>query len=237
MSGDKLIQEFNSKRFLESGKNDRIIMEFKDSETRFDGDKKARFKQKGELKNALNAVVYEYLEGYNIPTHFAGKAGDSRLLVRPLKMIPVSVLVRNIAAGSFCEKFKVEEGLALQFPVIEYYLNTDDFDNLLIVESHAYAFGYATPDEMKHISRLSFKINAVLKAFFERRKLKLVDFKLEFGRFQNKIFLADEISPDTARIWQIGEDGQLNKKYFHFENSKARESYQELCAGFTGEKI
>lgn len=224
----KLIKDGKTKRLFSAEREDQLIIEFKDVESVFDGDKKAKFKNKGALRNNISKAIFEYLGSYNIPTHFSEKVSDKEMRVRKLNMIPLIVIIRNVAAGSLCERFKVEEGAELKYPIIEYYLKNEELNNPLILESHAYAFGYATPDEMKHISRLASKINAVLKSYLERRKLKLIDYKLEFGRYQNQIYLGNEITPDTSRLWDMLEDDKLDKEHFSFENNKAEKSYQEI---------
>ena len=216
-----------TKRIYQADNEDQVIIEFKDAESDFDGEKKAKFKNKGALRNTISNIIFEYLEGYNIPTHFASVVSEIEMKARKLSMIPITVVVRNVAAGSLSERFKIEKGVQLKYPVLEYYLKDEKLDNPLILESHAYAFDYASPEEMKHISRLASKVNAVLKSFLERRRIKLVDYKLEFGRYKNIIMLGDEITPDTCRLWDI-ENGSIKDNYFLFDNSKAASSYQEI---------
>lgn len=227
MAEKKLFQNGRTKNIYESDKEDQLIIEFTDTETDFDGEAKAKFKDKGRYKNAISQALMEYLQGYNIPTHFKGRVNETMMRVSKLDMIPISVIVRNVAAGNLCRRFKLKKGLMLQYPVIEYYLRKEELKNPMVLESHAYAFGYATPDEMKHISRLSLKINAVLKSYLERRKLKLIDFKLEFGRLNKQVCLGDEMTPDTFRLWGIN-DNDLNEKQFSFENGKAQAAYKEI---------
>jgi len=224
----QLLYDGKTKLIFTAEKPEQVIIEFKDNESIFDGDKKARFKDKAVLKNALNAAIFEYLNGYNIPTHFNKKLDEKRVLVKKLDMIPLKIIVRNIAAGTLCDRFQIEEGLPLKYPVIEYYLKSKKLGNLFISESHAYAFNYATPEEMKHIARLASKVNAVLKSYLERRKIKLIDYQLEFGRYQKLVLLGDEITPDTSRLWDIEAENKINKKRFNFTNSKAQAAYQEL---------
>jgi len=223
-----------TKCIYSTDREDQVILEFKDSEAQFDGEKKAKFKNKGLLRSAISHTLFEYLESYNIPTHYNSKINGNQMRARNLKMIPLNVVIRNVAAGSLCKRFNIKKGTSLQYPVIEYYLKDETLNYPLIHESHAYAFGLATPDEMKHVSRLSSKINAVLKSFLDRRKLKLVDYNLEFGRYRNYICLGDEITPDTARIWEI-ENDSLNEKYFSFDNNKAQQSYSEIHDRIVGE--
>lgn len=212
---------------------EQVIIEFKDTESEFDGEKKAKFKNKSILKNTINNILFEFLESYNIPTHYKRKIDDNQILVKKLRMIPICVLIRNVAAGTLCDRFKIEKGTILKYPIIEYYLKDDKLNNPMILESHAYAFEYAAPEEMKYISRMTSKINAVLKSFLERRKIKLIDYKLEFGRYKNNLYLADEITPDTCRLWDIANEN-LDDKYFNMENNKAEQSYQEICKRLTG---
>ena len=213
--------------------DDQVIIEFKDADSKFDGEKKAKFKNKSVLRNTISNSLFEFLEGYNIPTHYNRKIDDRQMLVRKLRMIPIYVIIRNVAAGTLCDRFKIEKGTILKYPVIEYYLKDDKLNNPMILESHAYAFEYAAPEEMKYISRMTSKINAVLKSFLERRKIKLIDYKLEFGRYKNNLYLADEITPDTCRLWDIS-NGNLDDKYFNLQNNKAEKSYQEICDRLTG---
>lgn len=234
MADQQLVYEGSSKKVLNDDNENFYILEFKDSEAQFDGEKKAKFKFKSKLRVQLSKLVFEYLEGYNIPNHWDELVSDTQVKVKKLDMLPIRVIIRNIAAGSLCERFSLEAGIPIKYPVLEYYLKDKDLGNPLISESHAYAFGYATPEEMKHISRLSSKVNAVLKAFFERRKLKLVDYQLEFGRYQNQIHLGDEITPDNARLWHIDDEGKLKPNYFRFANSTAEKSFREILARLTG---
>lgn len=228
-----LLNEGNSKFIHSIDDEDQVIIEFKDDESFFDGERKAKFKKKGILRNTISEVIYEYLHGYNIPTHFIEKISDSEMIVKKLEMIPISIHIRNIAAGSLCDRFNIDSGTVLNYPVIEYYLKDHDLKNPLILESHAYAFGYATPEEMKHISRLALKVNAVLKSFFDRRNLKLVDYCLEFGRTKRHIYLGDEISPDNARLWNVNDD-VVDSHYFNFDNGKAKKSYTEIYHRLVG---
>lgn len=234
MADKQLIYEGHFKKLLKAENERQVILEFKDAEAHHEDEKIARFKTKGQAKLSIVEAIFEYLEGYNIPTHWEKRKSENQALVKNLKMMPIRVLVRNVAAGKLCERFKLEPGTPLKYPVIEYYLKNEELGNPAIVDSHAYAFGYATPEEMKHLSRLSSKVNAVLKAYLERRKLKLVDYELAFGRQHNKIYLADEISPDKARLWHIDDSGEAQPKYFSFSNSKSEASFKEILNRLTG---
>ncbi len=233
MKGKSIHHDGKTKCIYNTDVEEQIIIEFKDADSKFDGEKKVKFKNKGILKNTISNILFEFLESYNIPTHYYRKINDNQMLVKKLRMIPIYVLIRNVAAGTLCNRFKIEKGTILKYPIIEYYLKDDKLNNPLILESHAYAFEYAAPEEMKYISRMTSKINAVLKSFLERRKIKLIDYKLEFGRYNNKLYLADEITPDTCRLWDISNEN-LDDKYFNLENNKAQQSYREICNRLIG---
>ncbi len=236
MAGETVLFEGTTKKVLQAETDNQVVLEFKDSKSLFDGEKRAEFKGKGAVRLALTKIVFEYLESYNIPTHWGKILGENRVQVKKLEMLPIRVLIRNIAAGSLCERFNLKAGTPLKYPVLEYYLKDESLGNPMISESHAYAFDRCSPDEMKHISRLSSKVNAVLKAFMERRKLKLVDYTLEFGRLQNQIYLADEISPDNSRLWYIEDNGALKQNYFRLANNKAEESFRAILKHLTGDR-
>ena len=233
MQGKSIHRNGKTKCIYNTDVDEQVIIEFKDVDSKFDGEKKAKFKNKAVLKNTISHTLFEFLEGYNIPTHYNRKLNDTQMLVRKLRMIPIFVVIRNVAAGTLSERFQIEKGTVLKYPVIEYYLKDAKLDNPMILDSHAYAFEYATPEEMRFISRMTSKINAVLKSFLERRQIKLIDYKLEFGRYKNILYLADEITPDTCRLWDIS-NGSLDDTYFSLENNKAEKSYQEICDRITG---
>ncbi len=233
MAENKIMLDGTTKRIFTADKKDQLIIQFKDAETAYDGEKKSRFKNKGVLKNNIAVHLFEYLCGYNIPTHFIARSSNDRMRVKKLNMIPITVFVRNISAGTLVKRFRVKEGTVLKYPILEYYLRDEKLNNPMVLESHAYSFGYATPEEMKQISRMSSKVNAVLKSFLERRSLKLGDFKLEFGRMHRQIYVSDEITPDTARLWDISNSGAHEQ--FSFEGNTAEKSYKEIYQRIIGE--
>lgn len=229
MAEKKLLYEGELKRVFTTDKEDQVLQEFKDDAVAPGGGKKSKVKNKGMMNNAISAALFEYLEGFNIPTYFVEKAGEREMLVRKLDPIPVEVVVRNVAAGPFCERYDLEEGKELKYPMVDYFLKDASLDDPLISESYAYALEYATPEEIRHVSRLAFKINAVLKDYFERRHICLVDFKLEFGRMQNQVYLAEEILPESASLWDI-QNGmeKVNKERFRTDINRPEETYKEL---------
>ncbi len=205
-----------------------LIMVFKDELTAFHGTKRGRFDGKGALCNAVSTYLFQYLENYHVGTHFVKKLSDNEMLVRRLEMIPIEVVVRNIATASLAKTYDLEEGSTLKYPIIEYRLKNDRLGDPMINEHHAYAMGHATPEEMKMISRIASKVNAILKSFFDRRSLMLVDFKIEFGKYDRSILIADEVSPDTCRIWDRKTNKKMDKDRFRYDMGRVDKVYQEL---------
>jgi phosphoribosylaminoimidazole-succinocarboxamide synthase len=199
----KKIFEGKSKKVYETEGENEIVLEFKDDARDAKGYKKGSIKGKGVANNHISSFLLKFLDSYHIPTHFVKEISEKEMLVRKMEMIPVVVLVRNFAAGALAKRFGVPEGKELECPLVEYYLKDGDRDDPMINESHLISFGHATSEEMREIHRLASKINAVLKAFFRRRQLNLVDLKLEFGRCRGRILLGDEISLDTCSFIRL----------------------------------
>lgn len=227
----KKLYEGKAKIVYETDNEDLLIQEFKDDATAFDGEKKGKIKAKGSVNNQVSAHLFTYLENYHIPTHFVGQLSDNSMVINRLQMIPVEVVMRNIATGSLVKRFGVEEGKELEHPILEFYLKDDEKHDPMINEDHVVAFGHANEDEIRLIKRYTMKINAVLKSFFHRRNMLLVDFKLEFGRGKNgKIKLGDEISPDTCRFWDIESGEKMDKDRFRHDLGNVEEAYQEVLS-------
>lgn len=228
MKKKKKIYEGKAKTLYETDEPEQLIQEFKDDATAFDGEKKGIIKGKGIINNKISGYLFEYLEGFHVPTHFNKIISNREMLIKRLDIIPIEIVIRNIAAGSLCKRYGIEEGKRLDYPIAEYYLKDDERHDPMINATHAVSFGYAKIDEIRTIDRLASKINAVLKSFFARRSLKLVDFKLEFGRYKNKILLGDEISPDTCRLWDEKTDEKLDKDRFRFDLGNVEMAYEEI---------
>lgn len=207
----KKLYEGKAKKLYESGNEHEIIQEFKDEMASAEDAKKMTLKGKGLLNNQISSLLFRLLESYHIPTHFIRQLSDREMLIRKLEMIPVQVVIRNVAAGSLVKRYGIEDGKELECPIIEYYLKDSERHDPMINEDHVMAFGHASSEEIKEMHRLSSKINAILKDFFKRRDLRLVDFSLEYGRLQNKIILGDEISLDTCRFWDLKTNKKLYK--------------------------
>ena len=195
-----LLIEGRAKRFYYTNFPDLLIQEFMDDGPARNGKRRLKIKDKGALNNDVSSLIFEYLNGYHVQSHFVKKISTNEMLVRRLEIMPLEVVVRNIAAGRLCRNHGVKEGQELPHPIIEHYLKNPRLGNPLLNESHISALGVATPEEVKLINRTALRTNAVLKSFFDRRELKLVDFKLEFGRYKGQILVGDEISLDTCRF-------------------------------------
>lgn len=215
---------------LDDGK---VIMEFKDDATAFNGKKKAQFKGKGWLNAQISAILFKVLEEKGIKTHFIGVAGDNKLIVEKLKMYPVEVVVRNVIAGSLKKRLPLEEGTELPEPIIELYYKNDDLGDPMINHYHAKVLG-VSERELKEIENIALKVNDILKGYFAQRGIILVDFKLEFGKNERgEIILGDEISPDTCRFWDAKTKESLDKDVFRFDKGELINAYEELYKRLT----
>jgi phosphoribosylaminoimidazole-succinocarboxamide synthase len=226
----KLIYEGKAKKIYSvSGKPDFYIQEFKDDATAFNGLKKDKIHNKGVLNTEITTIIFNYLIENGIPTHFVEKISENEMIVKKVDIIKVEVVCRNIAAGSLVKKFGLKEGTVLTNPIVEYYLKSDELGDPLFTEQHIFALGLASGEELNLIKSLTLKINELLKTFFAKRNIKLVDFKLEFGKDVNgKIILADEISPDTCRFWDSETNEKLDKDRFRFDMGKVEDAYLEI---------
>ncbi len=222
------LYEGKAKILYKTENEDQLIQVFKDDATAGDGAKKGKIKDKGIYNNTISSHMFEYFESYNVPTHFIKQLSETEMLVKNVTIFPIEVVMRNIAAGSLCKRYGIEEGKELEQPVLEHYLKNDELHDPLMNSSHIKAFGMATEEELAEIDRLAIKINALMKDFFSRRNLLVVDFKLEFGTHKNKIILADEISPDTCRFWDAETKKKLDKDRFRQDLGGIEDAYEEI---------
>jgi phosphoribosylaminoimidazole-succinocarboxamide synthase len=225
-----LLYEGKAKKIYSiAGKPDLYIQEFKDDATAFNGLKKDKISNKGIMNTEITTLIFNHLIANGIPTHFVEKISDNEMIVKKVDIIKVEVVCRNIAAGSLVKKFGFKEGFVLVNPIVEYYLKSDELGDPLFTEDHIFALGLADAEEMKFIKSLTLKINDLLKVYFSERKIKLVDFKLEFGKdVHGNIILADEISPDTCRFWDSETNEKMDKDRFRFDLDKVEDAYLEI---------
>jgi phosphoribosylaminoimidazole-succinocarboxamide synthase len=224
----KQIYEGKAKKLYETKDPDLVIQEFKDDATAFDATKRGTIVNKGVVNNKLSEKIFDMLSKEGIPTHFVKRLNDRDMLVKRVKIVPIEVTMRNIVAGGMAKLLGLEEGIILKEPVLEYHYKEDKLHDPLINDYHIKALGIATDKELETISKYSFKINEALKRFFDSKGLILVDFKLEFGVFKGKIILADEISPDTCRLWDKTTKEKLDKDRFRRDLGNVEGAYQEV---------
>lgn len=226
----KLLYEGKAKRlYTIPGYPDLLWQEFKDDATAFDAVKRGTIVNKGKINNQLTAYIFTFLGKAGIKNHFVELLSENEMVVKKVKIIKIEVVGRNIAAGSLLKKTSFKEGHVLKNPIIEFYYKEDALHDPLINDSHAIAMKLAAQKELDYLRLMAVKINSMLVPFFRKRGLKLVDFKLEFGRDKRgNILLADEISPDTCRLWDTKTNEKLDKDRFRFDLGKVEESYAEV---------
>lgn len=230
------LYEGKAKKVFATDDPELYIVDYKDDATAFNGEKKGTIMGKGVINNRVTNFLMQKLEKEGVPTHFVKELSDRETLVRKVSIVPLEVIIRNIAAGSFSKRFGVEEGRVLKTPSLEFSYKDDALGDPLINEYHVLALGIATREEMDTIAKYAFKVNEVLKAFFLTLDIELVDFKLEFGKLSDgTIVLADEISPDTCRFWDVHTHEKLDKDRFRRNLGGEVEAYQEILHRMMGE--
>ena len=207
---------------------DVLIVDYKDDATAFNGEKKGTIVGKGAINNRMSNYLFKQLEKEGIPTHLIEEISDRETAVKKVSIVPLEVIVRNVAAGSFSKRLGVPEGTEFTEPTIEFSYKNDELGDPLINEYFARALNLASWDEIETIKKYAFKINEVLKEFFLAAELRLIDFKIEFGRYHGTIILADEISPDTCRLWDVHTNEKLDKDRFRRDLGNVEEAYQEV---------
>ena len=213
-----------------------VIVSYKDDATALDGQKKGTIMGKGAINNRMSNYLMKQLEKDGIPTHYVEELNDRETVVKKVEIVPLEVIIRNISAGSFAKRYGVEEGIVFEEPTFEFSYKNDDLHDPLLNDSHALALKLATKEEIDQIRDMAHHVNRVLKAFFKELNIKLVDFKLEFGRLPDgTLVLADEISPDTCRFWDATTNAHLDKDLFRRDLGGEVEAYQEVMRRVFGE--
>lgn len=207
---------------------DQVIQYFKDDASAFNGIKKGTIVDKGVVNNHVSTTIFKYLEEKGVRTHLVQELNDREMLVKKLEIIPVEVVLRNVVAGSLAKRMGLAEGEKLKAPILEFYYKDDELGDPMINEYHILEFGLATAEEIEILREQGFKINELLFEFFKQRTIRLVDFKLEFGRHQGEILLGDEISPDGCRLWHWETGEKMDKDRFRFDLGQVAEKYQEV---------
>ena len=224
-----LLYEGKAKQVYSTENENEYIVYFKDDATAFNGEKKAEISSKGILNNKISTIMFEMLHKEQIATHFIKNVSEREMLVKKVEILPLEVIVRNITAGSFCKRVGIEEGIVLDEPIFEICYKNDDYGDPMLNDDHAVAMKLATRDELQFLRSETLKINELMKSFFLKMNLKLVDFKLEFGKdCEGNIILADEISPDTCRLWDVDTNEKLDKDRFRRDLGDLVQGYQEV---------
>ncbi len=208
---------------------DKLILHFRNDTSAFDGEKIEQLDRKGMVNNKFNAFIMQKLEAAGVPTHFIQLLSDEESLVKKLDMLPIECVVRNISTGSLCRRLGVEEGMDLEPPTFEFFLKNDELHDPMINDYHILSFKWATEDEIAQMKELTFKVNDILKKLFADAGLLLVDYKLEYGRYQGGLVLGDEFTPDGCRLWDAETREKLDKDRFRQGLGGVVEAYEEVA--------
>ena len=228
------LYEGKAKKVYATDNADVVIVDYKDDATAFNKQKKGTIAGKGVINNKMSNMMFKIMESKGIPTHLVEELSDRETAVKKVEIVPLEVIIRNTAAGSFSKRLGVPEGKKLPVTVLEFSYKNDDLGDPLINDYHALAMELATPEEIETIKNMAFKVNEVMKEFFKTLNIDLIDFKLEFGRFHGQIILADEISPDTCRFWDMTTGEKLDKDRFRRDMGGVEDAYKEVFARLTG---
>lgn len=229
------LYEGKAKRVFATDDPALCIVSYKDDATAFNGEKKGQISGKGVINNIMSNHMFRILEQQGVPTHFVDELSERETLVKMVRIIPLEVIVRNISAGSFAKRYGVQEGIVFAQPTVEFSYKNDDLGDPLMVDAHALALGLATADEIEVIKAMASKVNDIMRTYFDTLGVTLVDFKLEFGKTaEGKIVLADEISPDTCRLWDKNTGEKLDKDRFRHDMGGVEEAYAEVMRRLMG---
>ncbi len=229
------LYEGKAKKVFATSNPDYVIVDYKDDATAFNGIKKGTITGKGVINNKMTNYMFGLLEKAGVPTHMVEQISDRETIVKKVQIVPLEVIVRNVAAGSFSKKLGIEEGTKLKTPTLEFSYKNDDLGDPFINDYYALGLGLATKEEIADITKYTFMINDFMVDFFKKLNIDLIDFKIEFGRFHGKILLADEISPDTCRLWDSTTHEKLDKDRFRRDMGGVEEAYQEIMKRLMGE--
>ena len=234
IKGEQLY-EGKAKKVFATNEPDYVIVDYKDDATAFNGEKRGTIVGKGVINNRMTNFMFKKLEEAGVPTHLVEKISDRETIVKKVEIVPLEVIIRNVAAGSFSKRMGVEEGRKLLTPILEYSYKNDDLGDPFINDYYALALGLATKEELDTIARYAFKVNEFMVEYFKGIGVDLIDFKIEFGRFHGQILLADEISPDTCRFWDSKTHEKLDKDRFRRDLGNVEDAYQEMMKRVLGE--
>lgn len=228
------LYEGKAKKVFATNDADYVIVDYKDDATAFNGVKKGTIAGKGAINNKMTNYMLGLLEKEGVPTHLVEEISDRETIVKKVEIVPLEVIVRNVAAGSFSKKLGIAEGTVLKTPTLEFSYKNDELGDPFINDYYALGLGLATKEEIDDITKYAFMVNDFMVKFFKKINIDLIDFKIEFGRFHGKILLADEISPDTCRFWDSTTHEKLDKDRFRRDMGGVEEAYQEMMKRIFG---
>lgn len=231
------LYEGKAKKVYATNDPDLVIVDYKDDATAFNGEKKGTIVGKGAINNKMTNFMLGMLEKEGVPTHLVEEISDRETIVKKVEIVPLEVIVRNVAAGSFSKKLGIAEGTPLKTPTLEFSYKNDDLGDPFINKYYALGLDLATEEEIEDITKYAFMVNDFMVKFFKKINIDLIDFKIEFGRFHGKILLADEISPDTCRFWDSTTHEKLDKDRFRRDMGGVEEAYQEMMKRITGAEL
>lgn len=230
MNRREKLYEGKAKIIYKTDDPDHLIAYFKDDATAFDATKKGTIKEKGVINNEISSRIFQLLTENKIPNHFVKKLSDREMLIKKMDMLPLEILVRNVVAGSLAKRMGLEEGTPLKRTILEYCYKDDSLHDPQINEDHILVFDFCTDQELINIKNIALKINDVLVPYFDSLGIRLIDYKLEFGRFKGETYLGDEITPDSCRLWDKKTNKKLDKDRFRFDLGEVEEAYKTVLA-------
>lgn len=233
----EMIYEGKAKKVYKTDDEKKYIIEYKDDATAFNGEKRGTIVGKGVVNNKMSAALFTLLEKEGVPTHHIELLSERESLVKAVKILPLEVIVRNVAAGSLAKRLGLEEGVEMKETVLEFSYKNDELGDPMVNDYHIKAMGFATDEQLETVKKYAHKANEVLKRFFLEINIKLIDFKLEFGLYDNDLVLADEISPDTCRLWDADTNKKLDKDRFRRDMGGVEEVYQEVLTRISNKQI
>lgn len=235
MEKQTLLYEGKAKKIYSTEDQNIVWVEYKDSATAFNGEKKATIDGKGRLNNEITSLMFSLLEENNIPTHFISKQSPTEQMVQHVTIIPIEVVVRNVVAGTLAKRTGLPEGHVLHKPIVEFYYKNDDLGDPLFNQDHIEALELAVPQQLEVMRELALQVNTILTAFFTDKNVRLIDFKLEFGiNAKDELIVADEISPDTCRLWDSQTNEKLDKDVFRRDLGSLTDAYEKILERLGG---
>ena len=228
MEKKELLYEGKAKKVYTTEDPDVLIVSYKDDATAFNGLKKGTIVGKGAINNRMTNYIFKKLEEKGVPSHYIEELNDRETAVKKVEIVPLEVIIRNFSAGSFAKKMGMEEGVQFKCPTLEFSYKNDDLGDPFINKYYALALDLATEEEIDAITRYAFQVNEVMKEYFASLNIELIDFKIEFGRYHGQIILADEVSPDTCRLWDKDTHEKLDKDRFRRDLGNVEDAYQEV---------